>query len=295
MGTMFFLILIGLYLRKKNIIKDAGKEAIMDLILVVVLPCNILKAFSVDFGENILQNFALIFIIACLTQVFAQIVSAFAYNKFDDGKKAVFQYATVCPNSGFMGNPVIEGLYGTIGLTYNSVFSIPLRIIMWTAGVSYFNQKSNKKALIRSILIHPCMLSTYFGFILMFTPIYIPDFMFGAIVSCSNCCTALTMIYIGTIVADVKPREMFDRDQLYFSFIRLIIMPLIVFISCKLCNIDPFVAGISVILTGMPGGSTTSLLASKYGGDTISATKCVVCSTMLSMISLPVWCFIVAL
>ncbi|MFI3228277.1 MAG: AEC family transporter [Clostridia bacterium] len=292
---MFILILIGLYLKKKNIIQESGKDAIMDLILVIVLPCNILKAFSVDFGENILQKFAIIFLIASFVQVLAYFITKLAYNRFDDRKKAVFQYATVCSNSGFMGNPVIEGIYGSIGLTYNSIFLIPLRVMMWTAGVSYFSEKSNKKALMKSILTHPCMLATYFGFVLMLTPLAIPEFALGAITACSNSCTALTMIYIGTIVADVRLKEMIDLDQLYFSFVRLIFMPLVVFIGCKLCGVDSFITAVSVILTGMPGGSTTSLLAAKYGGDTVSATKCVVCSTILSMLTLPVWCYIVAL
>ena len=30
----------------------------------------------------------------------------------------IFQYATVCSNAGFLGNPVAEGLYGSLGLLY---------------------------------------------------------------------------------------------------------------------------------------------------------------------------------
>lgn len=295
MGTMFILISVGCYLKKKNIIKNSGKETIMDLILTVILPCNILKAYCVDLGDGMIENFIIIFAISIFVQLLSFVIAKFAYNMYDDRKKAVFQYATICSNSGFMGNPVIEGVYGMVGLTYNSIFLIPLRIMMWSTGVSFFSNQSNKTNLMKRIATHPCMVSTYLGLLIMFTPLEIPSLALGAITSCSNSCTALTMIYIGTIVADVKFTELFDKDQLYYSFIRLIIMPLFVFVLCKLFNIDELITAICVILTGMPAGSTTSLLASKYDGDVVVSTKCVVISTIISIITLPMWCYIVSI
>ena len=49
------------------------------------------------------------------------------------------------------------------------------------------------------------------------------------------------------------------------------------------------VTGVSTFLAAMPAGSTTSLLAAKYGADEVSAAKCVIFTTALSVISLPVW------
>jgi predicted permease len=39
----------------------------------------------------------------------------------------------------------------------------------------------------------------------------------------------------------------------------------------------------------MPAGATTAILASKYDGDAIFATKCVVFSTVMSLASTFVW------
>ena len=38
--------------------------------------------------------------------------------------------------------------------------------------------------------------------------------------------------------------------------------------------------------------ATTAILAAKYGGDEVFATKCVVFTTLLSMVSAPVWCMV---
>jgi predicted permease len=47
--------------------------------------------------------------------------------------------------------------------------------------------------------------------------------------------------------------------------------------------------GVGVILAAMPGGSSTVILASKYGRDTTYASKLVIVSTILSLISIPLW------
>ena len=39
-------------------------------------------------------------------------------------------------------------------------------------------------------------------------------------------------------------------------------------------------------------GTTTSLLAAMYHGDEIFATKCIVLTTLLSLLTTPLWCWI---
>jgi hypothetical protein len=37
-----------------------------------------------------------------------------------------------------LGNPVIEGVYGSTGLFYNALFMLPVRVVVWTVGISVF-------------------------------------------------------------------------------------------------------------------------------------------------------------
>lgn len=46
-------------------------------------------------------------------------------------------------------------------------------------------------------------------------------------------------------------------------------------------------AGVSLILTGMPAGSTSALLAAKYGADEDYASRCIVTTTILSLVTIP--------
>lgn len=78
----------------------------------------------------------------------------------------------------------------------------------------------------------------------------------------------------------------------FSTAVRLILIPALVWIGCLLFHIDTLVMGISVVLAAMPAASTTAILAAKYGGDEVFATKCVVFTTLLSMVSAPVWCMV---
>jgi predicted permease len=80
-----------------------------------------------------------------------------------------------------------------------------------------------------------------------------------------------------------------DRNLVGFSLLRLGFIPLVTFLVTKLLGLDPLIIGVSVILAAMPGGSSTAILASKYGRDTIYASKLVIVSTFLSLISIPIW------
>lgn len=47
--------------------------------------------------------------------------------------------------------------------------------------------------------------------------------------------------------------------------------------------------GVVVLLSGMPAGTTTAILASKYDGDYIFASKVIVFSTIVSIITISIW------
>ena len=47
-------------------------------------------------------------------------------------------------------------------------------------------------------------------------------------------------------------------------------------------------AGIAVRITAMPAGSTTALLAEKYGSDPVYASKCLLTNTLFSLITIPI-------
>ncbi len=273
--TMFIMILIGLFLKRLNIISEEGKVSLTDLVIYVVLPCNIIRSFMISFSGSILINFGTIFVISVFIQIMCFLLGKTIYVKCGAEQRKVLQYATVCSNAGFLGNPIAESVFGTMGLTLASIFLIPQRTVMWSAGVATFTESPDRKTLIRKVLTHPCIVAVFIGLTLMFTQFQLPGFLDTSVKNLSNCCTALSMIVIGTILADVDFKGLVSRALVYFTVLRLVLLPMAVWVGCIMFRTDPLVTGVAVILTAMPAGTTTGILASKYNGDAEFAAKCV--------------------
>lgn len=286
---MFLIMLTGLFFRKKNIISQEGKKNLTDLVIYLILPCNIVKSFMIEFDSSTLLNFGWILLISVLIQVFCAILAKTLYRRTEEGHRPVLMYATVASNSGFLGNPVAEGVFGSMGLALASVYLIPQRIVMWSAGVSYFTKGTDRKAIVKRVLTHPCIIAVFLGMILMLTQVSLPAFLDAALKDIGNCNTAMSMLVIGTILADVKPREMLDKSIFLFSGLRLVLIPLVVYVGCLAFRVDGLVTGVSVLLAAMPAASTTAILAAKYDGDAVYASKCVVLTTVMSLIATPLW------
>lgn len=47
-GTLFLIMLLGMFLRKKRIINDGGKTMLSSLVIDVTLPASIIKSFEID-------------------------------------------------------------------------------------------------------------------------------------------------------------------------------------------------------------------------------------------------------
>lgn len=287
--TMFLLMLVGLFLRKKEIITAEGKRCMTDLVINVILPANIIKSFMIEFNSTIFMNFLSILLISIGIQVICTFLSNVMYKRESTPRRKVLQYGIVCSNAGFLGNPIAEGVFGSMGLSLASVYLIPMRIVMWSAGVSFFTESPDKKTLFKKVATHPCIVAVFIGIVLMLTQLTLPGFVTSTIGALSNCNTAMSMLVIGTILAEVDVRTMIDKTLISYCGLRLILLPAIVFAACSILPVDSMVKGVATLLTAMPAGATTAILAAKYDGDAPFATKCVVISTALSLITTFLW------
>lgn len=104
---------------------------------------------------------------------------------------------------------------------------------------------------------------------------------------------SLSMIVIGGILAEIRFRDVISKLTIYYSFIRLILIPLLVLFGCIIVKLPILVTAVATVLAGMPAGSTTAILAEKYNGDSKLAVEIVFLSTALSLITIPLLCLII--
>lgn len=288
--VMFFvLLLVGYILRKLNIISTQGRKCLTDLVIDVILPANIICSFMIELNDEIVRSCVTIFVASVIIQIFCYFFGSFAFKWVGKERLAVYKYGTICSNAGFLGNPLVEGIYGSLGLMYASIYLIPQRVCMWSAGVSCFTQAKGKD-IVKKVLTHPCIIAVFIGIFLMATQIKLPDVVTGTLKSLSGCTTSMSMIVIGGILAEIDIKTVVNLRVSVYTFIRLVVIPAVVLAGCIAVRLSPLVIKVATVLAGMPAGSTTAILASKYNGDEKEAVKMVFFSTLLSMITIPVWC-----
>ena len=286
---MFALIITGLILKKVGVVGKEVQKGMTNLVIDLILPCNIIYSFMIKFSSKIAQDFVVILVISILIQVFCVILGGVLYNKCSVKRKKCLRYATICSNAGFLGNPIAQGVFGMMGLTLASIYLIPQRIMMWSSGLAVFSGSSDKMKTLKKVVTHPCILACVLGIILMVTGLPLPLGLDGAVTAVGNCNTAMSMMVIGMILADIDLKDFWDWTVVKYTVHRLVVIPVVVYIICSFLPLNKTVLGLCVLLAAMPAGATTSILAEKYQVDSPFATKMVIFSTLLSLPTICLW------
>lgn len=110
----------------------------------------------------------------------------------------------------------------------------------------------------------------------MVTGLPLPLGLDGAVTAVGNCNTAMSMMVIGMILADIDLKDFWDWTVVKYTVHRLVVIPAVVYIVCSFLPLNKTVLGLCVLLAAMPAGATTSILAEKYQVDSPFATKMVI-------------------
>lgn len=129
---------VGMYCMKVGLIDRDSKEKLVDIILRITLPCMIFNSFNKPLTPEVMKQTALILVVAISISILSFLLGKVIYNKYPQKKKSILQYCTLVNNSGFLGMPMVSAVYGSEGLFAASIFIIPNRIFMWTAGLAMF-------------------------------------------------------------------------------------------------------------------------------------------------------------
>ncbi len=288
---MFLLVTTGFFVRRRNIIGGIARKELVDFCLYITLPFNIFHSFQMEWDSGMLTAFLEVLLLSAGYNLISILISYLLYHKTDLGRQKPLRYGTIVSNGGFLGNPVIEGIYGTEGLFYASVFMLPVRIVMWSIGTSCF-MKGSQENLVKRVLTHPCVAAIYLGLAAMLAGIDFPVFVENTITGISNCNTPLSMMLIGMMLAEMNPKGLIDRTMAFYTTVRLLLIPAVIFAITFLLPVPPLLRGITVIIAGMPAPVTTALLSAKYDGDERYATAMIFVTTILSLVTLPVWSYL---
>ncbi|MDS0526479.1 AEC family transporter [Clostridium sp. SHJSY1] len=282
------MMIIGVFLRKKKVITNEVNKAFSNILMNLTLPFMIIYSFNFEFSMEMFKKAIMIFFYSVGIHILLIILSKLAYFRFENSKKNAFKFATIFSNCGFVGYPIVQGIFGNVGVFYTSIFTIPFNIFMWSYGVVLFTGESDIKS-IKKNLINPPLLCTLLGVIIFIFSIKLPGALLSTIGSIGNMTTPISMFIVGSMLADVKLKDVFKGlDIYYLNFIKLIVAPIIVCIILKVLNVDETLLYICVIMVAMPTASLIGVFSEKYNGDNLTASKCAFLTTVFSIITIPV-------
>ena len=285
--VLFIYMAVGFGCRKAGIFNDVARDKLTDFVVFVTLPCMIFESFNMAFSLESLKQGVLALLIAVGMSCVALLLGKVLYNRFPYEEKSILQYGTLVSNSGFAGLPVVSGAYGDEGLFLGSLFIIPTRILMWSAGISLFTRADAKQA-VKKVLLNPGIIAVEVGLVRMLFQIPLPHFVDTAVDNLGGCTSPMAMALVGAILVDVPLKTVFDLKSFYLVAVRQFLLPGICLAALRLLHVDPLTIGVSVVITGMPIGSTTAILAQKYVADAKFASECVFISTLTSLVTVPI-------
>lgn len=285
--VLTLMMMIGVVLRKLKIITDEVNKGFSSILMNLTLPCMIVYSFNFEFSVELLKNAVLILLYSIGIHIILIVLSKIAYIKFEDNKKTIYKFATIFSNCGFVGYPIVQGIFGNIGVFYTSIFTIPFNIFMWSYGVMLFTGESDFKS-IKKNLINPPLICTFLGIIVFLFSLKLPQPVLNTIGSVGNMTTPISMFIVGSMLADVKLKDVFNGFDIYYlNFVKLIVAPLIVFLLLRFLKADKTLLYICVIMVAMPSASLIGVFSEKYNGDKLAASKCAFLTTILSIITIP--------
>ena len=150
------------------------------------------------------------------------------------------------------------------------------------------------KELAKQLLLNPGVIGILIGFLIFFTPISLPEALGQAMGHIANLNTPLAMIIIGTYIARANILRALKEWRIYYtSFVRLILFPLLMIPVYLLIPSDSLVYLSNFIAMACPTAAATSMLAAKYGGDALYASKIIAISTVLSVLTIPLMVMVI--
>ena len=294
---MFIIIVLGYLLTKLRIIDSKAKNALSNILFYLAVPFMIINSYTISYDNKIMTNLLLTLLLSFIVMIIGIIISFFISIFWKIKEKPIFRIAMMFSNAAYMGFPLINAMYGDLGLIYASGFVTVLNVLLWTIGVIIGSKNINFKDSLKQILKVPVLYAVIIGMIIFFFKIPIPNIIKAPLSLIGALNTPLSMIIIGMIFASSNIFSSLKNKYLWFTtIIRLIIIPLVALglvLLMKLFNIDKEILIVIYILNACPSAAITSVFAIKFNYDEKLAASCVVITTLLSIITLPLFTMLI--
>ena len=231
-------------------------------------------------------NYAVIF-------PFAYIVSG-VWRQKDEYMRGQLKFMTTFGNVTFIGFPAVSAIFGERALFYAAVLTIPFNLLMYTIGEVFIAGGSAKNAIRPKRVFSPCVVAALLTIVLAFWKLPTPPLVCRFFHLVGDMTIPVALLIVGSTLATMPKRAMLGSRFAYIaSFVRLLVVPAVVWGVLSLLPIDRFTMQVAVVLSGMPVGVNGVMFCLKYGKDERLMAQTIFLSTALSMLTIPIMAMLV--
>lgn len=313
MLTLFFCIAVGFVMGKSKILPNNAGKVMAKLETWVFCPALSFSTMSQFCTVSSLGTHGTNVILSCFAVTLAlgiAIPLSRVFVKTKCPERGVYAYALAFANSGYIGDPVVQALFGDEMLSYYKLYCLPITILIYTWGISVLVPSGEKKENpIKKIMNAPTvamLIGIVFGLTGLGSFIHDPtlsstyglEFIKKALDALKSCMGPVAMLLAGFTISNYSFVEMLKKKKVYIATaLRLFIIPAItvafLFGIKELANlafglsISNTVLFLAYFSVGAPLGLNTVVFPEAYGGSPETGASMAMISHTLCVVSIP--------
>lgn len=289
MLALLLMIGAGYFAAKKGMMDEHTNNQMSNMIVNIFNPLLVLASAANSVGQISMEALKLAGLIAA-AMFLVFIIAGMALSPFfekEREQRKIFQLMFVFSNVGFIGIPVISGIFGVQYVVYVSEFMLVYTFVFYTYGIALMDGKFSAASL-RSV-INPGTISGLLALIIIIFDIQLPDFLLTAVTYLGNVTSPMALMAVGFALAGSDLKKIFGQPRLYvFSIVKLLVLPLAVLPLLRQVLGSTDLLGVCMVMFGMPVGNMPLILGNQRGMDVTACSAAIILSTVLCVLTVPV-------
>ena len=286
--TLFLMMGVGFFCAKKKWIDSTGTSQMSFLLLHIVTPCIIIDSLQMENTPQLLEKMLWAALIMTSFYIVSILLGKLFFRGEPQGRQKVLRFSVIYSNTGFLGLPLVQAVLGEEAVIYATISVVIFNLFTWTHGAVMMGGREAMS--IRKALVNPGTVALAIGLPLFLFSVSLPGFLGDGIHMMAQLNTPVAMVVIGALMASSSLKLSFTQGRLYLvSLLRLVVIPLFFLLVLWPLHLDYLLYASCVILCSSPVAGMTAIFSLKYGEDTVLASQGITLSTILSILTMPVF------
>ena len=285
--VIFIGILAGFVCRKAKVLTEEATSALSAIVVKIILPFYLFSAIlNSNTGVNSKEVFLTLGLSAGMFLLSGIVALLFVpLLKAPENDRGVYMFETMCGNVTYIGIPVCAAVLGGNASFYASILNIPYNLLCFSLGIFLLSGKVSLKS-----ILNPAFLSGTAAAVLYVLRVPVPSVILDGCAFVGQATSPCAMLIIGSVLASVPFKDIFTEWRaIPYVLLRLAGLGLLMALLLSRMHVDPVLKGVIILMASMPAATNSTMLCTMYGGNRELSAKLIFLSTVLAIVSLPLW------